>query len=185
VFIIGGSLGAQVINDAVLSALPELVKNHQIVHQTGKANYDEVLAQSKVLLEKNEYSGRYKAFPFLNPMSMRMAAGIASVIVTRAGSMLFEVASWQVPAIVIPITRSNLDHQRKNAYNYARSGSGIVIEEKNLTPHIIINEIDRIVGDINIQNKMKQSAHNFYKSDAAHKIARKIIDIGLSHLPKE
>jgi UDP-N-acetylglucosamine--N-acetylmuramyl-(pentapeptide) pyrophosphoryl-undecaprenol N-acetylglucosamine transferase len=185
IFIIGGSLGAQVINDAVLAALPQMVEKFQIVHQTGKANYDEIITHSKVLLDNNDYAGRYKPFPFLNPLAIRMAAGVANIIITRAGSMLFEIASWEIPAIVIPITKTNLDHQRKNAYNYARVGGGIVIEEKNLTPNILINEIERIVGDLNLQNKMKASARDFYKPDAAEKIAQKIIEIGMSHLPKE
>lgn len=184
-FVVGGSLGAQIINEAILMGLPELVQKYQIVHQTGKANHDEVVARSKMMLGDSEFALRYKPFPFLNPLAMRMAAGVASVVVTRAGSMLFEVASWGVPAVVIPITETNHDHQRKNAYNYARAGAGVVIEEKNLTPHILMNEIDRIITDINLSNHMKKSAKEFYKPDAAHKIARKVIEIGLSHLPKE
>jgi len=182
VFIVGGSLGAQIINEAVLDALPELVKKYQIIHQTGKQNFDDVSERAKMILEGNEYVLRYKPFPFLNPLSIRMAAGSASVIVTRAGSMLFEIASWTVPAVVIPITTTNHDHQRKNAYNYARSGAGIVIEEKNLTPHIMVNEIDRIVSDRNLHHQMSESAKQFYRPDAAKKIARKVVDIGLSHI---
>lgn len=185
IFVIGGSSGAQVINDAILSAVPDLIEKYQIVHQVGKVNFDEVTAESERILEGNSNASRYKIFPFLNPMAIRMAAGISSIIITRAGSMLFEVASWGVPAIVIPITKTNLDHQRKNAYNYARAGGGIVIEERNLTPHIITNEIDRILSSRVLQDQMKQSAQSFYKPDAAHKIAQRIIDIGLSHLPKE
>ena len=113
-----------------------------------------------------------------------MAAGVANIIVTRAGSMLFEIASWGIPALVIPITTTNNDHQRKNAYNYARAGGGEVIEEKNLTPHILINEIDRITSDLNLHRKMSAAARAFYVPQAAHKIARKEIDIGLGHIEK-
>jgi UDP-N-acetylglucosamine--N-acetylmuramyl-(pentapeptide) pyrophosphoryl-undecaprenol N-acetylglucosamine transferase len=185
IFILGGSLGAQIINDVILQALPELVKKYQIIHQTGKSNYDEVLARSKISLDENPLESRYKAFPFLNPLAIRMSAGVANIIVTRAGSTLFEIASWGVPAIVIPFNKSNADHARKNAYNYARAGAGMVIEEKNLTPHIIHNEIDRIVSDLNLYNRMKKSAHAFYKPDAAKKIARKVIDIALEHLEEK
>lgn len=157
VFIFGGSLGAQIINEAVLSALPELVQNFQVIHQTGRANFDEVSGRAKLILENSEFRSRYKPFAFLNPLSIRMAAGAADIIVTRAGSSLFEIASWGVPAIVIPITTSNNDHQMKNAYNYARAGGGIVIEEKNLTPHILINEISRIVTDLNLHDRMQKS----------------------------
>lgn len=182
VFIIGGSLGAQIINEAILSALPDLVKKYQIIHQTGKANFEDVSLRAQFILENNDNKIRYKPFPFLNPLAIRMAAGVASIVITRAGSMLFEIASWKVPAVVIPITESNDDHQRKNAYNYARVGGGIVIEEKNLTPHIIVHEIDRIIENREIYRKMQEDAQKFFRNDAAEKIARKVIEIGLSHI---
>ncbi len=185
VFILGGSLGAQLINDAVIQALPEFLQRYQIIHQTGKTNYDDVVARSSLQLENNEYKSRYKPFAFMNPLSMRMAAGAANIIITRAGSTLFEIASWGIPAIVIPFDKSNADHARKNAYNYARAGAGIVIEEKNLTPHVIINEVDRIVTDLNLHNRMSKAAKDFYLPDAAKKIAHKVVEIGLSHLKKQ
>lgn len=185
VFVFGGSLGAQIINEAILQALPDLVQKFQIIHQTGKNNFDEVSNRAKLILEGNEFASRYKCFPYLNPLSIRMSAGVANVIITRAGSSLFEIASWGVPAIVIPITTTNNDHQRKNAFGYARAGAGTVIEEKNLTPHIIINEVTRIVTDLNLHNRMAKAAREFYQPNAAYKIAKKVIEIGLSHLPKE
>jgi UDP-N-acetylglucosamine--N-acetylmuramyl-(pentapeptide) pyrophosphoryl-undecaprenol N-acetylglucosamine transferase len=184
IFVLGGSLGAQIINDAILQALPELVQKYQIVHQTGKANFDEVVNRSSAVLDGSPLKNRYKPFAFLNPLSIRMAAGVAKIVVSRAGSMLFEIASWGIPALVIPITTTNNDHQRKNAYNYARAGGGEVIEEKNLTPHILINEINRITSDLNLHRKMSAAAHAFYVPDAAHKIAKKVINIGLSHIGK-
>lgn len=185
IFVFGGSLGAQIINEAILQALPDLLTKFQIIHQTGKNNFEEVSNRSKLILEGNEFASRYKPFSYLNPLSIRMSAGVANVIITRAGSSLFEIASWGVPAIVIPITTTNNDHQRKNAFGYARAGGGIVIEEKNLTPHIIINEVTRIITDLNLHNKMAKAAHEFYQPNAAHKIAKKVLEIGLSHLPKE
>lgn len=181
-FIFAGSLGAQVINDAILGALPELLPHYQVIHQTGKGNFDEIVGRSQLILENNEFKSRYKPFAFLNALAIRMAAGASSIVIGRAGSSLFEIASWGVPSIIIPITVTNNDHQRKNAYNYARAGGGIVIEEKNLTPHIMVNEIDRIISDINLYNRMTKAAKDFYQPDAAKKIAKKVIQIGLSHL---
>jgi UDP-N-acetylglucosamine--N-acetylmuramyl-(pentapeptide) pyrophosphoryl-undecaprenol N-acetylglucosamine transferase len=185
IMILGGSLGAQIINDAILQALPELVENYQIIHQTGKVNFDDVTSRAGIALDGNDLKSRYKPFAFLNPLAMRMAAGVSNVIITRAGSSLFEIASWGIPAIVIPITNTNNDHQKKNAYNYARAGAGVVIEEKNLTPHIIINEAHRIITDLNLHNKMAKAAHDFYQPNAAKKIARKVVDIALGHVQQE
>lgn len=184
-FVLGGSLGAQIINEKILEALPELITKYQIIHQTGKANYDEVAKRADHILRDSQFKNRYKPFPFLNTLAMRMGAGIASVIITRAGSMLFEIASWGVPSIVIPITNTNNDHQRKNAYAYARAGACQVIEEKNLTPHILIEEINRMNDDLILHDKMSAAAHAFFMPDAAKKIAEKVLEIGLSHVEKK
>lgn len=184
IFVLGGSLGARIINDRILDALPELIGRFQIVHQTGKANFDEVKKRSDHILSDSEYRSRYKPFPFLNVLAMRMAAGVASVIVSRAGSAIFEIASWGVPSVIVPFTVSNNDHARKNAFAYARAGACEVVEEKNLTPHILISEIDRITGDLVLHDRMSAAAKDFFKPDAARKIAEKVLEIGLSHAEK-
>ena len=110
-----------------------------------------------------------------------MAAGASDLIITRAGSTIFEIASWGVPSIVIPITESNGNHQRINAYAYARSGAAAVIEESNLTTNVLLNEIDRILQDKNLREKMSLAARSFTHPDAANIIAGEIISIALSH----
>jgi UDP-N-acetylglucosamine--N-acetylmuramyl-(pentapeptide) pyrophosphoryl-undecaprenol N-acetylglucosamine transferase len=181
-FILGGSSGAQIINEAILGVLPELVQKYQVVHQTGKANFDEVQKRSDHILQQSAFKSRYKPFPFLNVLAMRMAAGVASVVVSRAGSQIFEIASWGVPSIIIPITNTNNDHQRKNAFAYARSGAAVVVEEKNLTPHIILSEADRITKDLILHDKMSAAAKDFFQPGAAKKIAEKVLEIGLDHV---
>ena len=180
-FIIGGSSGAQIINNCILEALPHLIEKYQIIHQTGKANHDGVLQASQVILENNELQGRYKPIAFLSPLQMRMAGGAADLVISRAGSGIFEIASWGKPAVIIPISSSNNDHQRKNAYNYARANAGTVIEESNLTPSVLHAEVNRIIEDPVLTMQMQQAAKAFYVPHAADKIAEKIIEIGLSH----
>lgn len=185
IVILGGSLGAQIINDAILEILPELVTKYQIIHQTGKGNYDDVVKRSGLVLSQSEYASRYKPFPFLNPLAMRMAAGVARIIISRAGSQIFEIAAWGIPSIIIPITKTNNDHQRKNAFAYARAGACVVVEEKNLTPHILLSEIGRVVTDLILHDKMSAAAQDFFQPGAARKIAEKVLEIGLSHVKEE
>ncbi len=179
--ILGGSQGSKHINDVVMSVLPELVKTHQIIHQTGKANFEIIKGVAALTLNGSTYPERYKPIDYMSSMVMRMVAGISSVIITRAGSGIFEIALWGVPSILIPITDSNGDHQRKNAFNYARTGACIVIEEANFTPQILINEIIRIISNSDLQEKMSISAKNFARADAADLIAHEVINIALSH----
>jgi len=181
IVIFGGSQGASPINDVIISALPELVKDYQVIHQVGIKNIDEFKKITDSILLSNPNQRRYVALGFLNALATSMAAGVASVIVSRAGSQIFEIAGWSVPAIVIPITNSNGDHQRKNAYAYAQAGGCVVIEESNFTPHVLISEIHRIIDNPDISEKMRLSAKSFSKPDAADVIAREIINIALSH----
>jgi len=118
---------------------------------------------------------------FLSPLGMKMAAGAASVIVSRAGSTLFEIASWGVPSVLVPFAESNADHAKKNAFTYAHAGACSVIEENNMTANILSSEVERIVGDKAGHEHMKESARAFHKPDAAMKIARQLVDMALQH----
>lgn len=181
ILVLGGSQGAEIINNTILDALPRLVNNYQIIHQTGVNNFTTVDGRADVVLMDNEYKLRYLSMPFLNPLAMKMAAGVATIIISRAGSTIFEIASWGVPSILIPITNTNLNHQKKNAFNYARFGACSVVEELNMTSNILSSEIERIIGDKATYDAMAQSAKAFHKGDAATKIARALIDVAMSH----
>jgi UDP-N-acetylglucosamine--N-acetylmuramyl-(pentapeptide) pyrophosphoryl-undecaprenol N-acetylglucosamine transferase len=181
ILILGGSLGAETINDAILTVLPKLLEKYQVIHQTGQTNYKSVTDTVSFIVKDKNLALRYKAFPFLNNLALTMAAGASTIVITRAGSMLFEIASWKIPAIVIPITASNGDHQRKNAYAYAKTGAGIVIEENNLTEHVLLAEIDNLIGDPERRTKMSKNATLFVGENAAKTIATELINIALEH----
>ena len=181
ILILGGSQGSEKINEALLSTLPQLVSLYQIIHQTGTRNFKEVSETANVILGDNPNKTHYFPKEYLSPLDLRMSAGIASLVITRAGSTLFEIATWGVPAIVIPITSSNGDHQRKNAFAYARTGAGVVIEENNLTPEILLSQIDSLMKDSLKREKMTLATRSFAKTDAAHVIADEIINIALTH----
>ena len=181
ILILGGSQGAELINNTVLDALPRLTKNYQIIHQTGIKNFRVVSGQAEVALTVDKYKPRYRPVAYLNSLQMKMAAGAATVIVSRAGSTLFEIAGWGVPSILVPFTNSNADHSRKNAFNYARAGACSVVEEMNMTANILSSEIERITENKTDYEKMSQNAKAFSKSGAAEKIAQELVDMALSH----
>jgi len=181
VLILGGSQGSEIINEAVIDALPKLVENYQIIHQTGKKNFESVKNTANVVMINSENKDYYHPFAYLDDLAMKMSAGAADIIITRAGSTLFEIATWETPSIIIPITKSNRDHQRVNAYTYARFGGGTVIEERNLTDDIIVFEINRILENEEVKNKMIEGAKKFAKKDAARTIAREILETALKH----
>jgi len=181
ILVLGGSQGALTLNDIVVDTLPVLLSKYQIIHQTGIKNLEEVVTRAKMLMDKNPNIERYAPIPYLNNLSTRMAAGCANLIISRAGSAIFEIASWGIPSIIIPITNSNGDHQRKNAYNYARGGACEVIEEGNLTSHLFVSEIDKLLSSPQKLSQMKENALIFASPLAAEKIAKSAIDIALTH----
>ncbi len=182
IFIIGGSLGAQAINNVILDSLPELLTKYQVIHQAGSANIDQTNGIAKVILKDHPYSERYKSFGFLNTLAMRMSAGAADMLILRAGSgTIFEAANWGLPSIIIPIPEDISHDQTKNAYSYANTGAAVVIKQKNLEPSILINEVDRIMQDQTLRENMSQAAKGFAKPDAAHKIANIILKTALEH----
>jgi UDP-N-acetylglucosamine--N-acetylmuramyl-(pentapeptide) pyrophosphoryl-undecaprenol N-acetylglucosamine transferase len=177
----GGSLGAKRINDILLDSLTKLLPKYQIIHQTGKINFSEIKGAAGVVLENNPHKERYHPYDYLNGLAERMVAGVADLMISRGGSTIFEIAAWGIPSIIIPISDSNGDHQRKNSYNYQRSGACIVIDENNMTPEILETEIDDILSDKVKMEKMRTGAKSFAKTDAAYKIAEAVIDIALKH----
>ncbi|MBP6856545.1 MAG: UDP-N-acetylglucosamine--N-acetylmuramyl-(pentapeptide) pyrophosphoryl-undecaprenol N-acetylglucosamine transferase [Candidatus Pacebacteria bacterium] len=188
VLVLGGSQGAEIINNALLDALPTLLPKYQIIHQTGMNNLESVKGQADITMadSKDLLRDRYRAIGFLNVLGMRMAGGSSSVVITRAGSTLFEIASWNTPCIVIPITTSQGDHQRKNAYSYARSGGCVVIEEANLSPAILAQEVEKILDEEPRRLKMIEGAKSFIgANNAGLVIAQELLSIALSHETKE
>lgn len=182
IFVIGGSQGSRKINDILLEALPELLKNYQIIHQCGEKNLDEVKKISAVVLTDKEFKNRYHLYAFLDEAEIRNAAFSADIIVSRGGAAaIFEIAAWGKPCILIPITNSAQDHQRKNAWNYGAAGAAEVIEETNFSPHILMSEINNVLTDKEKESKMKAAALNFSKTDAAEKIAEEILVLALEH----
>jgi len=182
IFIIGGSLGSQAINEVITEALPTLLKDYQIVHQTGKRNIAEVQQIVNAVLLHNPFKDRYRPFDYMDNMTIKYAAGAAKIIVSRAGSTIFEIASWGLPSIIIPIDESISHDQSKNAFSYARTGAAVVIEEPNLTSNILIAEINRITKDEVLYNSMKEATKLSVHPEAAKVIAEELIKICLSHI---
>jgi len=182
VLILGGSQGAVNINEIIISALPDLVEFANIIHQTGQANFKNVQAISQVVLTKNPHTDRYHPINYMNEMSLQRSAGVADIVVSRAGAnSIAEIGLWKKPAILIPIPESVSHDQRTNAYAYARTGAAVVLEEENLTPHILVSEIKRITSDPELGKRMGAFAEGFTDPDAARVLASEILAIALSH----
>lgn len=181
VFCIGGSLGSTTLNEAVLKILPQLLERYGVVHQTGVNNLSEIKARAHVLLQNHPHQGEYHPLSYIPTSELGATGQEAEVIISRAGSTIFEIAAWGKPSILVPIADSNGDHQRENAYAYMRAGAALVIEEENLTPAILLSEIAKLLKNRARYDALASAAKRFAKLDAAEVIAREIIAMALRH----
>ncbi|MBI1957351.1 MAG: undecaprenyldiphospho-muramoylpentapeptide beta-N-acetylglucosaminyltransferase [Candidatus Niyogibacteria bacterium] len=182
VLVLGGSQGSERINNAILAILKDLLNDARVIHQCGEKNEGTIAKQSSTILEGHEYRERYRLFGSLDEGELRNAALVTTVIVSRAGAgAIFEAAAWGKPAILIPLPEAAADHQRKNAYAYARSGAALVIEESNLTPSVLLTEIRKIIQDAARQETMRQAAKAFARPEAAAVLAKEIVTLALEH----
>lgn len=177
---IGGSQGAQRINQFVLDNLQELLKTFQIIHQTGESNFEDVTTRARVIVGK-EGNPSYKALSHLSDEDLAKLAAITHVIVSRSGSFVFEIAQWGIPSILIPLPENISRDQRTNAYVYARSGGARVIEEENLTQTIFLSELRQILDSKDVHANMGKRAHTLARDDAGRIIAQELITVGISH----
>lgn len=181
IFVIGGSLGSTLMNEAILQSLPDLLNEYQVIHQTGKQNLTDMNARARVLLQNHPHAKRYHPFGYLAANEVASAGILSDLIISRAGSTIFEIAAWGKPSILVPIADSNGDHQRENAYAYSESGAADVLEESNLTVTLLLNQVKRILGDDSRAAQMSERARHFAKTDAAEVIAREILAMALTH----
>lgn len=179
ILIIGGSQGSKNINEATLRILPELLNKYDIVHQVGEANVEDMKQVSASILREHQFNDHYYLDGFID---MGVFYPKVDFAITRAGSMMFEIALWQIPMLAIPIPETISRDQRSNAYAMAGRGAATVLEENNLAPAIMLTEIGRIMEDKEYYMKMSEAGMQFENSrTAATTIAREIIRIGLSH----
>lgn len=181
IYVTGGSQGAERLNNAILNSLDELLPYYRIFHQAG-AQLPLVQTTAQSLLDGTDLASNYYVADTIPVHTVSALMQAASVVITRAGSTtLFELAYFGTPAIVIPIPEDVSRDQRTNAYTYARSGGASVIEEHNLTDHLLASEINSIMGDKQKQADMSAAAKATFIPDAASKLASVLISIGTEH----
>ncbi len=182
ILVIGGSQGAERINDFILDSLEELLPEYNIIHQTGKSHYDLCVRSADTLIQDEAIRARYHPVAYLDDVGMNDVYHLAHVVISRAGSnSIYEIAVHGKPSIIIPIPEDVSHDQRTNAYAYARSGAAVVIEEKNMSDDLLRSEIDRIMQDVEVYAQMSASAQSFGKQNSANEVASLIIDIAKQH----
>ncbi|MDQ5976770.1 MAG: UDP-N-acetylglucosamine--N-acetylmuramyl-(pentapeptide) pyrophosphoryl-undecaprenol [Patescibacteria group bacterium] len=178
IVLFGGSQGAQGLNNALLRVLPALLtKGIQVIHQTGGNHLEAVLAIAAELGIPTE-DGSYHPVAFLSAEEIGDALAAADLVISRAGAgSIAEIAAYRKALVLVPLPTAANDEQRKNAYDIAEIGGALVLEEANLGEHLLLENLDSLMGNDVLRAEMGEKLHVFYHPDAAERIADGLIDL--------
>lgn len=164
VLIIGGSLGARTINEAIAANLSEL-KNAdiQVIWQTGKLFHEKAKAYA---------SETVKVYDFISRMDLAYAA--ADLVISRAGaSSVSEIQIVGKPCILVPSPNVAEDHQTKNAMALVNQNAALLVKDSDADKQLITKTI-ALLKDESLQMKLKTNISSMAKPGAAVQIVEEI-----------
>jgi len=160
ILVVGGSQGAQILNEVVPDALAELDRV-KVRHQTGAAMQKQVESRYKELGVKAE------ANAFIDDMVS--AYQWADLVICRSGAMtVSEVAAAGIPAIFIPLPSAIDDHQTANARYLTDAGAGLILLQKDLNAASLVEHITTVVKQLDVMSK---TAKQYARLDATDVVA--------------
>lgn len=172
VLVVGGSLGAQVLNETVPVAIKGLT-NVNVRHQTGKGHLHTVQQSYKQHVSDEVC---YQLSEFIDDMAQ--AYQWADLVVCRAGALtVAEVAAAGVPAVFVPLPHAVDDHQTKNAQVLVSANAAYLLPQKELTPEglkVIIKSSQDLPKTL---LEMGKNAKAMARLDAAEKVAHFCIEL--------
>lgn len=132
ILVVGGSLGATAVNQAVRAILSELLKDFQVIHLCGKGKLDTSL---------NNLEG-YVQFEYIQD-ELRHLFALSDIVISRAGAnAICELLALQKPNLLIPLSASaSRGDQILNARSFERQGFSKVLEEETLTNELLLSSI--------------------------------------------
>jgi len=163
--VLGGSLGAKTINEAVSENMNLLIENNiQIIWQTGKNYYDQF---------KNMNSDTVKIFDFLDDMNAAYSA--CDLLLARAGATtIAELLNLGIPALLVPSPNVAENHQYYNAKSLTENDAAILIEDKDLKKELSGTVLNTLNSDSKL-DELKKNALKMAKPEAAKVIAQNAI----------
>ena len=171
--IMGGSQGANAINQIIIDALPYLRKalpKLQFIHLTGTQNLDQIR------LTYDALGIRAVVRPFLT--EMEYALGAADLVVSRSGaSSLAEFSSMELPAILIPYPSAVDDHQRSNAQTFVEMGAARCFHQKQLTPRLFTRQIKELFNRPAKLKKMAESMKRWKSKCATEEVVKRMYEV--------
>ena len=176
--IMGGSQGAKAINDATLPILKILSQTYklQIIFQTGKKNYDEVIENLKQLYPEFEQDKNIIIKPYFDDMVTALKA--CDIAVSRAGSLsISELCACNIAPIFVPYPYAAADHQRINAKFMVQQGAGLYLENDETNPVTLLEKILELVNNSNKLRSVQIASARQAIYNAVDKIVSQVSNI--------
>jgi len=178
ILVVGGSLGAQKLNEAVGSIYP-FFKEHpeyHLIHVTGKTGYEAHLAEVKKQGIDLDKVGNIIIKPYIYEMDKALAA--ADLIIGRAGaSFLAEVMARGLPAILIPYPYAAENHQEHNARALEKAKAARVILDKDLNGKVLLENLEGMLRDKNELTCMAEASKLLGRPEALQKIVDEVMEL--------
>ena len=170
----GGSSGARAVNELIWAALPELVRQWFVVHQTGAAWRAPAAGALPPAVAE-----RYRAVPFVNDGFADLLAA-AAVVVSRAGAnTLGELAATGTPAVLIPLPRTqSRGEQLANARLFEARGAAVTLDEEGATAAHLVGVLEELRGDADRRSRMARAMAAMTDRGAARRIAEIVAAAG-------
>lgn len=175
--ILGGGTGAMAVNKIVVQTISELTKSCQVIHVTGKdkgcRNDNPAISPVRrdEALPRLYNAGRYHPYPFISDIEDALIA--SDLIISRCGmAFLSELAVLGKPAILIPMPDS---HQELNAEYFADRNAALVLNQKELMPEILLNNIKNLLSDKKLMARYSENIKKIMPADGARKIAQILV----------
>ena len=171
VLVVGGSLGAYAINNAIASKISDFkTANVNLIWQTGNSFQD----QAKEFTNKVNVPG-IQAYTFIKDMDLAYAA--ADVIVSRAGAIaISELCCVGKPIILIPSPNVSENHQYKNAQSLVNKNAALLVKDRDASRKLVLVLLE-LLSDSSKQEKLSNNIKKLAVKDAADRIAE--IALGL------
>ncbi len=167
--IVGGSLGAKSINEAIAAGLSQLAATGiQVVWQTGNLFYDQALAAAKGFRDIHVHA-------FIREMDKAYAA--ADMVISRAGALaIAELCIVAKPVIFVPYPFAAEDHQTSNAMSLVAHNAAEMVRDSDASVELI-PKLLKLMDDAVMQDLMRNNLQRLAITDADERIANKIIEL--------
>ncbi len=173
--IMGGSQGAKTINTASIEILKTLSKDFdaQIIFQTGKKNYDNVVKRLKEIYPEFEDDKNIIIKPYFNNMVTVLKS--CDIAISRAGSLsISELCASSAAAIFVPYPYAAADHQRKNAKCMVEQCAGIYLEDADTNSETLLAALSELLNNKEKLNNIQNNAAKLAKFDGTENIIKQI-----------